>query len=211
MFTIINGDFMNVALKTSVSDVYNERMTPMQQIIKAVGLLKPIREKILAVSCGNHENRTAKNDGVDIMRLVCREIDIEDRYTEDAALIFLRFGETGGKRHHRPQLYTIFINHGSGGGRKEGAKANRLADMASIVDADIFLHSHTHLPMILKEAFYRVDTANSTYSLVDKLFVNTGAFLNYGGYGAAFEMKPASKDTPHIFLNGKKREMAARL
>ena len=33
------------------------------------------------------------------------------------------------------------------------AKAIRLADMASIVDADIYIHSHTHLPMIMKQAY----------------------------------------------------------
>ena len=42
----------------------------------------------------------------------------------------------------RQMCYTIYTTHGRGGGRKEGAKAIRLADMASIVDADIYIHSH---------------------------------------------------------------------
>ncbi len=107
--------------------------------------------------------------------------------------------------------YTIYVLHGSGGGRKEGSKANRLADMASIIDTDIYIHSHTHLPMIMKQAFHRIDTKNSTVMLVNKLFVNTAANLDYGGYGEASEFKPSSKDTPTIYLDGTKKSYEARL
>lgn len=107
--------------------------------------------------------------------------------------------------------YTVFVNHGSGGGRKEGAKAIRLADMASIVDADVYIHSHTHLPMVLKQAYYRTCIGNDSAAKVDKLFVNTAAALDYGGYGDAKEYKPSSKDTPTIYLSGSKREMRAIL
>ena len=101
--------------------------------------------------------------------------------------------------------------HGSGGGRKEGAKAIRLADMASIVDADVYIHSHTHLPMIMKERFIRVCLPNSSFAYVDKLFVNTAASLNHGGYGEEYEFKPASTDTPVVYLNGHKKGARASL
>jgi hypothetical protein len=83
--------------------------------------------------------------------------------------------------------------------------------MASIIDTDIYIHSHTHLPMIMKQAYHRIDATNSTVALVDKLFVNTAANLNYGGYGEAQEFKPTSKDTPVIYLSGTKKAFEARL
>ena len=83
--------------------------------------------------------------------------------------------------------------------------------MASIVDADIYIHSHTHLGMIMKQGFFRVDLSSSTIQNVTKLFVNTSSNLNYGGYGEAQEFKPNSKDTPVIHLNGCKKEMYATL
>jgi hypothetical protein len=83
--------------------------------------------------------------------------------------------------------------------------------MSSIVDADIYLHSHTHLPMIMKQGFFRTDLTHSTVQHVTKLFVNTASNLNYGGYGEAQEFKPNSKDTPVIYLNGYKKEMYAKL
>ena len=33
--------------------------------------------------------------------------------------------------------------------RKEGAKMIRLADMTTVVNTDIYIHSHTHLPAIM--------------------------------------------------------------
>jgi hypothetical protein len=65
--------------------------------------------------------------------------------------------------------------------------------------------------MVMKQAFYRTDTNNSTVSLVDRLFINTAASLDYGGYGETYQFKPASKETPVIYLSGTQREMTARL
>lgn len=98
-----------------------------------------------------------------------------------------------------------------GGGRKEGAKAIRLADMAAIVDADCYIHSHTHLPMVMKQSFYRVSAGNCSVAKVSKLFVNTGAALDYGGYGQAQEYKPASHETPVIHLEASHKRMSATL
>jgi hypothetical protein len=65
--------------------------------------------------------------------------------------------------------------------------------------------------MVMKQAFYRVDTSNSTATCVDKLFVNTAACLDYGGYGETYEFKPASKDTPVIYLSGINKQFSAKL
>ena len=83
--------------------------------------------------------------------------------------------------------------------------------MSSVIDTDIYIHSHTHLPMVMKQSFHRIDKPNSTVRVVEKLFVNTAANLNYGGYGEAAEFKPSSKDTPVIYLSGNKKSYEARL
>ena len=132
--------------------------------------------------------------------------------------MFLSVGESsrGAKQSNgsgklRQMLYTLYCTHGRGGGRKEGAKAIRLADMASIVDADIYIHSHTHMPMIMRQAFFRIDIPNRTSMKVDKLFVNTAANLDYGGYGQVAEFKPNSNRSPIILLDGKHKDFKAIL
>jgi hypothetical protein len=88
---------------------------------------------------------------------------------------------------------------------------NRLADLASIVDADIYIHAHTHLPVVFRESFFRVSGSNSSVAPVEKLFVNVAACLNYGGYGDKAGFKPASKGNPVIYLDGDKHAMWAKI
>ena len=213
---VLNGDLMNTALRNSVSDVYGEVLSPMQQITYLVNMLRPIAGKIIGVTAGNHENRVYKSDGIDVTRLVCRELGIEEKYAPEGVLIFLRFGTKANPQHVKEgrnprQWYTIYATHGSGGGRKEGAKAIRLADMAAIVDADVYIHSHTHLPMVMKQSFFRADSSNCTAKQVPKLFVNTGAALGYGGYGQSQEFKPSSVASPIIHLEAKHKRMSATM
>lgn len=208
---VLNGDILNTAVRNSVSDVYGELMSPMDQIKLASDLLRPISGRIISADTGNHENRTYKNDGVDIMRLVCRELGVEKCYAPEGVLCFLRFGTQSSRNKNKPFVYSIYSTHGTGGGRKEGAKAIRLADMASIVDADVYIHSHSHLPMIMKQNFFRVDIQHQCTIPVTKLFVNDSSSLNYGGYGQAGEYKPYSKESPVIHLDGKTKRMSATL
>ena len=164
-YCIMNGDILDYATRNSIGDIEAREFNIMEQLEKAIELFTPIKDKIIAITNGNHE----------------------------------------------AQLFTVYVNHGAGGGRKEGAKAIRLADMASIIDADVYIHSHTHLPMVMKQGYFRIDTRNSCVANVTKLFVNTAANLNYGGYGEAGEFKPNSKDTPVIYLSANRKEMCAKL
>ena len=217
-YCILNGDIIDNATKTSIGDTYSQVLSPMEQLTKAVEIFAPIREKCLCITHGNHENRTYKNEGINLSCLLAKQLGLEHRYTPTSAVLFIRVGEysrrmleTNGSGKVRQVCYTGYVLHGSGGGRKEGGKVNRLADMASIIDVDFYIHSHTHLPMIMKQAFHRIDERNNSVALVDKLFVNTAANLRYGGYGEAGEFKPSSTDTPVIFLNGRKKYFEAKL
>lgn len=210
-YCILGGDLMDNATKTSIGDTYSQTLSPMEQIDEISNLFKPIKKKILGCVIGNHEFRTYKKEGIDIMRCVCDRLGIVNRYSDTGALLFIRFGDAGGNEHHRRICYTLYMTHGAGGGRKEGAKAIRLADMAGIVDADIYCHHHTHLPMIFKQDYFRTNLTSSTVSEVTKLFVNGSANLGYGGYGEAQGYKPAALDKPKIILSGTKKYATAIL
>lgn len=210
-YCILDGDLMDTAVASSIGDTYGANLQPMEQLKQCVKIFEPIKDKIIAVLPGNHENRVYKSDGIDMTEIMCSQLGIPEKYSPTTALLFIRFGTQGGKHHHRPQLYTGYVTHGSGGGRREGGKVNRLADLASIVDADFYIHAHTHLPLVFKESFFRVNSCCSSVSLVDKLFVNTAASLNYGGYGDKAGFKPASKKSPVIYLDGLKHDLWAKL
>lgn len=210
-YCVLNGDIIDNATKTSIGDIYTSTFNPMQQLETAVELFKPLKDKTLAITHGNHEARTYRKEGIDLSYMMSVQLGLYDRFSPTSALIFLRFGKSANHGGTSKQCYTIYMLHGSGGGRKEGAKAIRLADMASIIDTDIYIHSHTHLPMIMKQNFHRVDRYNSTVRVVEKLFVNTASNLNYGGYGEAQEFKPSSNTSPVIYLSGTEKNFFARL
>lgn len=207
-YVIVNGDIINNAVRHGVSDIYAEELNPNEQIDATVAMLTPIKDKILCITEGNHENRTYKNDGILIMYQVAQRMGIVDSYSAGAYLLFVKFGKSGGRKY-RKMPYAIYGKHGAGGGRKVGAKAIRLFEMAEVIDADIFIHSHTHVPMVLRKTFHRVDYRNEKATQIEQLFINTNAFLNYGGYGEEKGFSPTSTMYPKIILDGKDRAVKA--
>lgn len=209
-YVIVNGDIINNAVRRGVSDIYAEEMNPNEQIDVTVALLTPIKDRILCITEGNHENRTYKNDGILIMYQVAQRLGMADKYSAGAYLLFVKFGKSLG-RNDRKMPYAIYGKHGNGGGRKVGAKAIRLIEMSEVIDADVFLVSHTHTPMVLRKKFFRVNYRNERVSELDQLFVNTNAFLNYGGYGEDKGFSPTSTKYPKIILDGYERKVEAVL
>jgi predicted phosphodiesterase len=209
-YCVLAGDLMNCAIKSSVSDTYGDTLSPMDELMICTELMQPIAHKIVGIVGGNHEARHYKTNGIDMTRILARQLGIEDKYSPDTALVFLRFGrDTQRNGHHRPVCYTIYLTHGSGGGRKEGGKIQRLVDLSTICDADIFICGHTHLPATLKTAFARPNPANSSITYCTKLFINAAAKLNFGGYGDTLGFKPSCKDTPKAILSGTLKDMRA--
>ena len=210
-FCILNGDLMDCAIASSIGDTYGATLSPMDELRECVKLFQPIAQKILCVVPGNHERRHYKTNGIDLTELMCRQIGIEDRYSPTTALLFIRFGEQNGKQHNRKVPYTVYVSHGNGGGRKEGGKIQRLVDISTIVDADCYIVGHTHLPALLKDSFARPNMGNSSVTYCTRLYINTSAKLNYGGYGEVGGFKPACTDTPIIHLSGTHKEMRATI
>ena len=208
-YCILGGDLMDTAIATSVGDTYGANLQPMEQLKVCVKLFEPIKDKILCILPGNHENRVYKSDGIDMTAIMAAQLGLQDRYSATTALLFLRLGKNDNPTHHgRKVAYSVYVTHGSGGGRKEGSKINRLVDYAQIVDADVYICGHTHSPAVLRTGYYRVSMANSSVSLVDKLFVNTAACLDYGGYGDTAGFKPASKVNPVLYFSGTKHRVS---
>ena len=53
-YCLLNGDIIDNATKTSIGDIYANEFNPMQQLEEAVRLFKPLKDKIIAITHGNH-------------------------------------------------------------------------------------------------------------------------------------------------------------
>ena len=207
-FAILTGDIVDNATRDSVGDVY-DGLSPMEQMKKAVNLFKPIKHKILAITSGNHCDRSYKKDGVDLMYFLCAELGLQDLYHQYGVLLFIRFGEikngkkeSKGTGNYRKVCYTLYATHGSAGGRTAGGKANGLQRLGNLINSDVVIVSHTHFPMCFKEASFEIDYQNSTYRKKETTFVNSGSALDWGGYSERYSFKPSSKAHPVIILDG---------
>ena len=215
VYAIVLGDLLNNSTKTSVGDVYEEELTPMQQVKLAVSTFEPIKDKILGVCSGNHERRSYKTEGIDLLCFMCSELGIADKYDYGACLLFIRLGHDSkhNKSGHgaRQICYTLYMTHGDGqGGRTIGGKANGLQRRGQIVDADIIVTGHTHSPLAFRDCCFRIDYQNSGVVKKEQLFVNASATLDYEEYAELFGMRPSSSHSPVIVLNGRKKEMLCR-
>ena len=210
VFCVLNGDLMNCAIKSAISNCYVP-ISPMQELEKCVEIFSPIADKVVCVTTGNHEERHFRTNGIDVTRLFCQQLGIEGKYSPTVAFVFLRFGSNSDtSKRGRPILYTMYVTHGNGGGRKDGGKIQRLADYATICDADIYIAGHTHLGASFKKGFARANPTQSSITYGTHLFVNTCASLEYdGGYGERGGFDPPCLDRPLIYLNGTRKEMRA--
>ena len=197
LYAILAGDLMNNAILGSRSDVYTATMNPSDQLRYAVKLFEPIKNKILAVVPGNHEDRTSRTAGFDLTLAMCAELGISKVYCPETALVVVHTGQNG---HGHPMIYTFYVAHGTGGGRKPGGKINRLSDYSSIIDADIYVVGHTHMPASYKDSTFKI-TGRGNAVLRERLYVNTAAALRYGGYGKRAAYTPTSTSYPIISLS----------
>jgi len=201
---ILNGDLINNAIKTSVSDIYDENMMPEEACDYLVNILSPIKEKIIGINTGNHENRTYKLTGIDIMKNVAYRLNISDYYSAISNVIFLSFGKSRGRENVR-NTFSIYHTHGHGGGRTVGGKANALRRMSEVVHADIYIHSHTHSPIIFKENYILTNNSNKGIKEVARLFVNTNAYEGFGGYGETMKLPPSNREPIVVTLTADDR------
>lgn len=205
-FTILNGDLVDNNIRSSVGSVFEEVMSPMSQVTTATYYLSKIaaQKKIINMTVGNHELRSEKETGLTpsdllLANLMKYDESLNERYCIDGAYTFLTL-KARGKDNGGTSCFTIFNLHGSGSGMKAGGKVQRLDDMQSIVPANVYIRSHTHIPETHRGIMMTVDSVRHKVKEEQCLFVNTNAFLKYGGYGARNGMKPLARAIPVIRL-----------
>lgn len=203
-FIILNGDLINNGIKTSKTNIYAEKLTPSNQLDRAKRRLIRVKDRILAMGTGNHEERTALEVNIDMSYLLARELGIEDRYADNSFILFVKFGKSDNWRPLKPKknVYSMFIWHGSGGGKKSGGKLNNTMEMLRTAVVDIYIMSHVHDPILKPDKIFQDDISNMSVYERSLYYMTTNAWQDFGGYGQKFGYSPVSKDMTSIILNG---------
>lgn len=180
-FVVIVGDMMNMGLKTSKSNVYEEIMPPSQQKEVCYEFLKPLSEKIVAGCSGNHEYRMVRDVGTNPLYDVFCRLCIENRYRENACFVKLTVGKCGSN----PNTYGVVLTHGK--------SKNKDLDWTYAVDgADVFISGHTHLGTHQPCGKIQMDLHHDKVKPISYQHIVVLPFQEYGGYTMRDKYKPTS-------------------
>jgi len=134
--------------------------------------IKPIKNQIIGMHCGNHDMSGSDTHYVEE---ICADLNI--KYLGYRAITILR-------THHKnccraKTSFTIFSTHGSGGGRNNGSKINRIEQEALSTEADIYMQGHNHFLNHTQGIVHKPVLYNGVVRIHEKqkLFVNCGSFL----------------------------------
>jgi len=206
---IYNGDNANNAIKSSVSNIYTETMSPREQKQFLKEELAEISDRFIAWIPGNHENRTSKECDSHMVEDLAEYFGQKEIYRPDEAAIKLSFGRT--KNPKKKQVYSIYCTHGSGGGKRPGSAINNLELLGLSIDADIYIVGHTHKKLAYKNGFRRLDLRNNKVVQTERLFVISSSWSDFGGYAARLMLTPSAKGATPIYIDGRKKYFWARV
>ena len=209
-YVILNGDLINNATRSSVSNVFDDVLRPQEQKSRMIEYLEPIKDKILCAVSGNHERRSGKDADDDPMYDIMCKLDLEDIYRQNIAFLKLQFGSKEEIAKRQGVTYTIAVTHGAGGGIYTGASVNRNERFGYTIDnLDCLIVGHTHKGTISKPCKLVIDPRNNVVIYKPFTVVSTQSWLNYGGYAVQKMLLPssiASSENPQrLKLNKKKK------
>lgn len=195
VFTWGGGDLIDWNTKLSIgAGIFEQEWDPDNQIIRMAKKFAPIQDRFLLNIPGNHERRGAMV-GVDAARWYSTLMRVP--YFGQPVILDIVF------RGHTTRVY---IWHGRGAARTEGAITNMTVEPAMFVDADIVWCGHLHRPRVIH--LVRIVAHPETMRLEEREIaaVMSPSYLKYfGSYAAVEGYRPAPRGlvVAEVFANGK--------
>ena len=188
---LLMGDLIDVGIKSSIgASVYENDTDVTGQLEDIVELLRPLAPQIDGMVAGNHELRLFKEVGMDISRIISREL--KTPYMKYSGVVTYSLGK---------RSYDINFFHGKSGGSVENS-LRKVKDMTHKVVADIYLMGHTHQKAYTTRQLKRVDARNGKVNEDTQYFVLTGHCLSYDdSYADQMNLEISTKGFPVIALH----------
>ena len=205
-YFILLGDILDNAIKDSIGDIYNQEMSPHEAFEQAIGLFEQAKGRVLGVIEGNHEARTRKQVGVDVLGLLCEERHIP--YSNDILVLDIAVGTHAPRGIKRRVQYTFVCGHGYSASRSIGGKITANGRIIDVVtNGDIYVTAHTHQPSILKLARFEADTRNKKIQQREAFLITVPSWVGYENYAAQKFMHPSANGYVELELSGTEKKV----
>lgn len=193
---VIVGDIMDMATKTSVTNIYEATMTPFEQREWVIREFGEFKDKIVGAVRGNHEYRANNLLGICPMYDVLAKLDIGHLYRPNMTFIKVNLGS---RNKDRQVSYTLVLAHGQA--------RNRTKQFPYAVDGmDIMVTGHFHEPSNTFPSKIVIDSKNETVSFKPFTHITVPSFTTLGGYTLRGMFMPQDNEKfPIIRLDGGKK------
>jgi predicted phosphodiesterase len=169
-YVILMGDMIeasNPNHMTSSGVMFEQDETPQNQFEHMKRILEPIKDRIICIVSGNHENRIYNYSGIDILKVYTDELDIP--YLPAGGYFTVRINNID---------YHMALFHGCGGSQNPRMQIEKA--MRVWTDMDLVAIAHSH--QLYEEYFPKFMILNGEQAVHKIYAVRTGGFLQYPEY-----------------------------
>ena len=211
-YLILAGDLLNNSTRgVRFANPFDEVLRPREAKRRMTEYLKPIANRLLIVTSGNHEYRSARESDCDLTYDICSKLDVEHLYRENIAFAKISLGTR--KRDGIPMSSYVFcVSHGRGSGIYTGAAVNSSERFGGSVleGVDCIVTGHVHKGFVTHPSKIVVDCTNNCVSTRSYTVISCVSWLNYGGYAARAMLLPAEIANPqrlHLVCSEKRKQI----
>ena len=217
VYTFLNGDMIECVTKNSKGEIHKQAGSPGKQRDFIIKKFEPIKNKVLGVTQGNHEERI---EDIDVAGDIAKALGCP--YRAEGMLLKISFGSGNSSHPNKPYVYWGYFTHGYGGARTKSAKAVKAERLAYWMHADFYVMSHDHVVNVAPDIYLLPDPRTRPEKVYDdvnhtweesgftvgklqahrKMLIKSNAFLKWGGYAEKGGFPPSDLSTPLIILDG---------
>jgi UDP-2,3-diacylglucosamine pyrophosphatase LpxH len=191
IYVIGMGDYLECGTRVSIGDsVYQQDLNPQEQMEEMLEILRPLADAklLLGLHEGNHEQRISNLGGLNIVKNMCRELDVP--FLGYTIFHYIRVGKQG---------YTLYTSHGKSGAKFKHSKMKVVSDLAAYVEADVVGMGHVHENLVTHFKRMCYDSKAKTVKERKVFLLISGAYLEYdASYAQDAGMPPAGLGSPKL-------------
>lgn len=189
LYVFLMGDLIELSTRESVgAGVYEQEFKGQSQYEQMIEWLSPLAKAklILGLLNGNHEERAYKMAGIDVAKMMARELNV--KYLGNACWNTFKVGK---------QRYSIYSLHGRTGSRFDGTALLALERISTSFFCDLIVMGHAH-KMISSTVIMQKVIGNQVVEHKKTLLI-TGSYLKYdGGYAQTVGLPISKLGSPKI-------------
>lgn len=186
---LLNGDYIEGVYKTSKGNIYEQTMSPKEQIDFAVEKLLPVQHLIDGITIGNHDWRVEQDTSFDPVEILAKDLFIKEKYLGSRGII----GFSSNKH-----FYSVDMHHGTGGGSTLAAVENNMKKLWKS-DSTIMYCGHWHKEFAKPIKRFSIDPRNKMvreekrWLVCGNTILNTAEYAIRGGFEESFPSQAVLK------------------